>query len=378
MSAQKTVCLVINSLGGGGAERVFSRLSNLLSKQNEKYKVVVVTLDNEEIKNPIDPEIKHINLNCGGSLLKSITNLWKELNRINADVVVSFLTRANVSASLYGIFHKSSVVISERVNTSSHFGSGVKSLLKKKFVRFFYARSDSIVAVSEGVKSDLIKFFQLPEKRVSVIGNSYSYEELSTKAEQSDVEFDKGSYLVCVGRFYPNKNHRLLLKALSEANDAMKVVLLGDGPEKQNLKSLAKSLGIEDKVVFKGFIKNPYPYINNSAGLISTSLAEGFPNVIAEALVLGKFVVSSDCQSGPSELLDERVYSNTSELTLAKYGALLPLNQLEGTVAGIELFNNSDVKRSYETKVLELRDKFSHEAFIGKFTDVIEGVCRAN
>nr|WP_305140626.1 glycosyltransferase [Pseudoalteromonas telluritireducens] len=186
------------------------------------------------------------------------------------------------------------------------------------------------------------------------------------------MEFESKSFIVCVGRFYKNKNHSLLIKALAKSNSNKKLVLLGDGPERQSLECLVSQLELNEQVIFKGFIKNPYPYIAGSAGLISASLAEGFPNVIAEALVLGKFVVSSDCQSGPSELLDENVSQGVDNLKKAKYGVLIPVNSESATVEGIELFNDITLMEHYEEKVQILKNRYSHEYFISEFENKIE------
>lgn len=369
---EKKICLVINSLGGGGAERVFSRLANMLDVSEFDAELIVITLDNEDIKNPINNSIEHIKLDCAGSLVKSMFALRKSLSIIKPDVVVSFLTRSNVASVFSGFIKPFPVIISERVNTSSHLGNGVSSQLKKLFVRYFYAKADSIVAVSEGVKDDLVRFFNLGQKTINVIGNSYSYSDLITKSEAFSIELVPDSFIVCVGRFYKNKNHELLIKSMAEVSDPKKLVLLGDGPEREYLESLVKELGLEQSVIFKGFIKNPYPYIKHSSGLISASLAEGFPNVIAEALVLGKFVVSSDCQSGPAELLDNRVSNGTDKLLHAKYGVLIPVNDQEATRQGIALFNDSAFVSSYESKTLSLKDSYSHERFIASFIDVIK------
>lgn len=366
------VCLVINSLGGGGAERVFSRLANMLEGSEFNAKVIVITLDNEDIQNPINNSIEHIKLNCAGSLVKSLFALRKSLSIIKPDVVVSFLTRSNVAAVFSGFIKPFPVIISERVNTSSHFGNGISSQLKKVFVRYFYAKANIIVAVSEGVKDDLVRFFNLGQKNINVIGNSYSYSELITKSEAFSIELVPDSFIVCVGRFYKNKNHELLIKSMADVSSPKKLVLLGDGPEREYLESLVKEFGLEQYVIFKGFIKNPYPYIKHSSGLISASLAEGFPNVIAEALVLGKFVVSSDCQSGPAELLDNRVSDGTDKLLYGKYGILIPVNDKKATSQGLALFNDSALVSRYESKTLSLKDSYSHEYFLARFVDVIK------
>nr|WP_024593346.1 glycosyltransferase [Pseudoalteromonas sp. TB13] len=372
MNNRKVICLVINSLGGGGAERVFARLANMLQNEELEYKIIVITLDEEPIVNSLSKDIEHIKLGYNGSLLKSMLGLRKVLTRLSPSLVVSFLTRSNVAAVFASFGQPYRVVISERVNTSSHFGYGFTSKVKKSFTRFFYEKADFIVAVSEGVKKDLGDFFKLKHKKIDVIYNSYNYEELLVKSQEYSVEFEAGSYIVCVGRFYENKNHALLLKALAEANLPKTLVLLGDGPKRNELEKLVIRLKLQNKVIFKGFVSNPYPYIKNSAGLISTSLAEGFPNVIAEALVLGKFVVSSDCQSGPAELLDSRVSEGVKQLQEAKYGILLPVNNQGATTEGIEMFNNIALIEHYETQVAELKLKYSHENFLSSFSKIIK------
>ncbi|WP_404339917.1 glycosyltransferase [Pseudoalteromonas mariniglutinosa] len=371
MTAKKVVCLVINSLGGGGAERVFARLANMLGRRDNDYKLVVITLDTDIIENPILDSIEHIQLNCAGSLLKSIINLRKILKSMQPTVVISFLTRANVCSVIAAFRNSFKVIISERVNTSSHFGKGLKGQIKKSFTRFFYEKATVIIAVSEGVKEDLNAFFKLEHKDIIVIGNSYSYTDLLKKASEFDVEYPAHSYIVCVGRFYKNKNHSLLIKAMKNTDSPKTLVLLGDGPLRAELEELVIELGLEDKVVFKGFVNNPYPYIKNSAGLISASLAEGFPNVIAEALVLGKFVVSSDCQSGPSELLNECVSLGVKQLSFAKFGVLLPVNDEVATAQGIALFNQPETINTYQEKTIYLRERYSHQAFLSRFTKII-------
>ena len=371
MMQKKQVCLVINSLAGGGAERVFARLANMLDGQQNDFKICVITLDNDVIENSLLESIEHVKLNCSGSLLKSIICLRKTLKEIKPSLVISFLTRANVCSVIAAYFNSFDVIISERVNTSSHFGKSITSKIKKSFTRFFYSRAHSIVAVSQGVKEDLIDFFRLEHKQITVITNSYSFEELSQKAAEFEVEYKPGSYIVCVGRFYKNKNHSLLIKAMQKAESPKTLVLLGDGPQRAELEELVKTLKLTDRVVFKGFVNNPYPYIAGSAGLISASLAEGFPNVIAEALVLGKFVVSSDCQSGPSELLNECVSPGVEKLNYAKFGVLLPVNDEHATMEGIELFNDLELMSDYQAKVFCLRERYSHHAFLSSFSKVI-------
>lgn len=110
-------------------------------------------------------------------------------------------------------------------------------------------------------------------------------------------------YLLHVGSFRPEKAHDVLLKAYAQSSMAYPLVLLGKGKMLDQTKVLAKSLGLDDKVIFLGFNKNPYPFMKNARGFVLSSRSEGFVRVIPEALALNAPVISTNCQSGPSEML---------------------------------------------------------------------------
>lgn len=162
------------------------------------------------------------------------------------------------------------------------------------------------VCVSKGVEIDLKA--SLGKNIISTtIYNAFdkpAIERLGAQAFSSSLDTLKSQqYLIHVGSFKYQKAHDVLLKAYAQSSMNYPLVLLGQGKLLSRMKALAEALNIADKVIFLGFNKNPYPFIKHARGMVLSSHFEGFGRVIAEALALGTPVVSTDCPSGPSEIL---------------------------------------------------------------------------
>lgn len=163
-----------------------------------------------------------------------------------------------------------------------------------------------IATVSQGVLEDFVKI--VPDTlSVTAIHNPIDQQSIFVQAKQTSIveqypELCQG-YLVHVGKFKQQKNHQLLLQAYALTDRLLPLVLIGQGGLQLECEALVKTLGIEDKVWFMGFHPNPYPWIASATGMVLSSIYEGFGIVIAEALALGVPVISTDCESGPSEIL---------------------------------------------------------------------------
>ncbi len=158
------------------------------------------------------------------------------------------------------------------------------------------------VCVSQGVENDFIESFGHITP-TTAIHNPIDRQAIRKLADAFIPEYD--NYIIHVGSFKEAKRHDILLKAYAQTDQSMPLLLLGQGKHKKDIEQLAIELGLEDKVVFLGFCENPYPYIKHAQFKILTSDWEGFAIVIAEALALGTPVISTDCPSGPRELLPE-------------------------------------------------------------------------
>lgn len=161
-------------------------------------------------------------------------------------------------------------------------------------------RKHPCICVSKGVEDDLKNTLgDLPE--VTTIYNAFDQEYMQTQA--NEFQPNLGDYLLHVGAFCYAKAHDVLLKAYAKSSQQLPLYLLGKGELESEIKQLVDTLKLNDHVHFLGFNKNPYPFIKNSKALILSSRYEGFVRVVPEALALGTSVISTDCPSGPNEVL---------------------------------------------------------------------------
>lgn len=185
--------------------------------------------------------------------------------------------------------------------TSLEYGERLEGM-KKQLDKVYLAKP--CVAVSKGVEKDFIKVFG-SKSRITTIYNPIDVEQVVSTANEYIPDIEK-PYIVNVGKFKQQKRHDILIKAYAKANVQEKLVLVGTGDLLEASKKLVKDLEIEDKVIFTGFKKNPYPYIKHAKLMVVSSDFEGFSIAILEALALGTPIISTDCPSGPSEVLEQQ------------------------------------------------------------------------
>jgi glycosyltransferase involved in cell wall biosynthesis len=167
------------------------------------------------------------------------------------------------------------------------------------------------------VQEDLTRVVKIKPTSVRTIYDPLDFDNIE-KLSLEPNPYDNETYIIHVGRLEKQKRHDILLKAYAKSNIKEKLLLLGSGSLKNNIQKLASDLGIEKRVIFAGFHKNPYPIIKNATAFIATSDYEGFFIALAEALVLGIPVISTNCSHGPSEILTG---------TLSEY--LVPVGNIE-------------------------------------------------
>ena len=367
------IVLIINSLSGGGAERIFCQMVTELRKRTD-FDLEVVLLDNltQDYKIPDDINV-HV-LNSQYKLTRSIYQLTKILLRLKPTLTISFLTRSNVASIVAAKLLRHNCVISERVNTMSHLGTSKKSVLVKLIVRLIYPRANRIIAVSNGVKNDLINYFGVKQSKLQVIYNWYNVQYLRMKSSEPIDYRTPDNFILAVGRLVENKNFELLLRAYKEAHTEYNLVILGDGELRTELVELASDLEIKNKVHFIGFVENPYPFYANAKFYISTSNAEGFPNSIAEALALGCPVIATNCPSGPSEILDEQELWDQSGFYPAKYGILIPMNSKSALLKSIQQMERQNVRDYYSAMGQERIKSFTIEIAMKRYIKLINSL----
>ena len=241
-----------------------------------------------------------------GLALNSLLGLIAYIRRERPQVLMSSLSRANIVATLASrIAGPGTRVVLREANTFHNAGRLTLFLMKH-----VYPRADAIVSVSNGIAQDLDTLGTLSRERIRVIYNPVDIEKVHDLAMQ-DMDhpwFGAGSppVILGIGRLSPQKDFALLLEAFARLrqNRDARLLILGEGNERGSLEALADDLGISEDVSLPGYVDNPYKHIRNAALVAVSSRWEGMINVIIEAIAIGTPVVSTDCHSGPSEILD--------------------------------------------------------------------------
>lgn len=186
--------------------------------------------------------------------------------------------------------------------TSQEYAGRLDNKMMEQLKKVYLAKP--CVAVSEGVEKDFIDIFGA-QSQITTIYNPIDVEYVVRTAEEYLPEIEE-DYIVNVGKFKQQKRHDILIQAYAQSKVNEKLVLVGTGELLEPSRKLVKDLGIEDKVIFTGFKKNPYPYIKHAKLMVVSSDFEGFSIAILEALALGIPIISTDCPSGPSEVLEQQ------------------------------------------------------------------------
>jgi len=326
MLQRKRILFAINSLAGGGAERVLATLLTGSVPWRGRYDIHLALLDDEPRAYELPEWVTVHQLDARHKLLPSLTQLRALVGRLSPDTTLSFLTRANIANAWAMAGRGRPWLISERVNTSAHLGDAFAA---KAMVRMVYPRAAHVIAVSEGVVDDLAANFGVARARMSAIANPVDHRRIAELAAEPPAFTPAGPYIVAAGRLMPNKNFPLLLRAYAEAAPAERLVILGEGPERGALEVLAASLGIADRLDMPGFVANPFAVVSRAQLYAMPSNAEGFPNGLVEAMACGVPVVATNCASGPSEILAGRSRDAISGSIAVDGGALVPTDDVQ-------------------------------------------------
>ena len=321
----KNLCFIIDSLSGGGAERVVLNLSKAISELG--HHVHIIILENKishEIS--IDNILLHIlteNRKLSSNkfwnkvlLARKLKQMVKDVEKKHGefDLIVSNLEDADKTSSmakLHNLYHCYHVSMKQFITQKTEHKKYYKHLFRKfiENTRNIYLYNNSnMIAVSKGVMREILEFGIKPNNIVSIY-NPFDIEEIRSKSNQYDEKIPQEKYIINVARFSVQKRHDILIKAYAKANIEHKLVLMGttDKPADEdnltNIKNLINELGLENQVIFTGFISNPYSWIKNADLFVLSSDSEGLANVLVESLIVNTMVVSTDCPFGPSEVL---------------------------------------------------------------------------
>lgn len=338
------VAILVSSLGQGGAEKVMARLGELLAEKKDfQVDLVVLSQIDPRVRNAIGEQVNLVELQgrhylsilkppyesmkakkfwkVPWQLLVAMKDLWTKsifpiVKYIKMHRPAFILTAHYNSITIVANWFtgaSAKVIITEHTVLSSHFPCQIWFMRKifPTICRLFYPKATKIVGVSKYVAQDMISYLRLPEHKVISIYNPVVGEGLREKGEgelslQAQKLFaEKRPVFLAVGRLSYEKDHWTLLHAFALLREKMEATLLilGDGVLLPELQEKAQELELGDSIRWLGFQSNPLPYIREADVLVLSSLYEGLPTVVLEALALGTTVVATACPGGIREIL---------------------------------------------------------------------------
>ncbi|SEM66027.1 Glycosyltransferase involved in cell wall bisynthesis [Mesobacillus persicus] len=300
--------LVISSLRGGGAERVCTTVANELVSRGFNVRLTVLNLENSIYDSHLDNKVELVNLNKPNAR-KSALSLLQFLIKNKPSKILVFNHELAVILVFFRTFFKFKFeIIARNINVLSVKRSNEQSVWHKYFVHIIikrlYNNVDKVIAQSNGMKEDLVQYYNFKPEKINVINNPVS-NKLENYGDSCSV-VKKNDEILFVGRLSKQKGIQNLLEALKiclKEVPELKLRIVGEGPLEKEISSLIKKMGIEKSVIMEGFCNDIAPHYANAKVTVLSSLYEGFPNVLVESISVGTPVVSFDCPSGPSEII---------------------------------------------------------------------------
>jgi glycosyltransferase involved in cell wall biosynthesis len=329
----ETIAMFMPSLAGGGAERVMINLANSMVLQGHKVDLVLFSATGPYAKQ-LHPGIKCIDLQSRGAIL-SLPKLVNYLKQSKPKTLISALAHCNVVAAYAKKLSGSETIVigvDHNVYTlpkDANIKLRIRQGILRAAMRFTYPMADHIVAVSQGI-ADNLKHFVGIKKDIKVVYNPVLSKDIFRKADLSIDHPWLGQgipVIMGVGRLEKRKDFPNLIRAfaLLRKKRPLRLMILGEGEDRGMLEALIQKLELSNDVRLVGFVDNPYAYMKQADVFALSSIFEGLPTVLIEAMALGTPIVATDCESGPREILEA-----------ANYGSLVPTQNPEVLAKAID------------------------------------------
>lgn len=359
--------LFFGSFAGGGAERMMVNLAKGLYQEGVDVTIYVVNKTGTYlIEVPDHIPIKSYNANFGvKSVIHKIRKTLK-VDGLSAFISTQMHINSAVGLASIGLKNRPKLIFRE-ANTPSKI---IDSRIKGRVYKWCYSFADYYVAVSKGVKKDMVDYFKLDERKVSVIYNpvidNTIYEKIDEDVLHPWFNHSEIPVLVGMGRFAPQKAFEDLVDAFVLVRKERKVRLVIFGRKEKSssyYKMIQKKIeasGFSEDIWLPGFVDNPFKYLKKADVFVLSSKFEGLPGVLIQAMACGCPVISTDCPSGPREILED-----------GKYGKLVNVGDVESI--GETIFNTlNNSHRNNSTNYVQ--KKFSVENSVSSFIKLIEKI----
>lgn len=372
------------SLCLGGTERSAANISRLLAKD---YNLYFILFNGSDIKYSYDGKLIDIKTPSRKSFLGKVANSFIRYKRVrkvvkqqNIDVLYEFLYIKNM---LSYVSYKNV----KRIISARDFRE-IQS--KRKLYYYALSKANAMICNSEYIKNYYLSTYPQHKDKVFTVYNIIDGEEIACQSmEETEKEYidflnNHSKTISVVGRFCKEKGFEYMLEAFFKVTKNIDVglVMVGDGGYKEKYQKIIQDLGIEDRVYFTGFQNNPYKYMAKSDIFVLSSLSEGFPNVLGEAMSLGLPVIATNCYSGPAEILREDCDYGavTDKFVECDYGIITPRMTKENNQNAIEelskaleyLLKDGNLMQKYAKLAKQRAEKYSASAAAEKFNGIFE------
>lgn len=369
----KKVAIFINSLRGGGAERI---VSYLLKEGCERYEMHLILLHKDiEYEIPRERikiyELEGANASKFSSIfrMKALSQKLRDYLEANqVDTLLSLLNRPNLlSCRVKKSGWKGKLIISERADTIAYYKTVRFGWYMIRLVRKYYPFADEVTVISKGIARSLRKL-GIPHCHV-IYNPIYIAAPVNTAGGPRPYTF------INIARLEPQKNQALLIRAFARVPDTnSRLVILGKGHLLVELQGLARELGVSERVYFAGFQTDIQSYLSQSDCFVFSSDYEGLGNVLIEALQAGLPVISTDCPYGPREILAPATDTDTllkEGVEEGAYGLLTPVGKDEFLATAMErMIQDTALRDAYRQKAVPRSHDFDINVISKKYFDL--------
>lgn len=332
---QTKLLVVTTQMSDGGAERFASTL--LKSLDRESFSVELCTLrDDRGYELPGDLQVYSLGYSGVLSLPRTVRRLSHLIASTQPNVVLSCVNATNI---VTGLAVKRCPLL---VRWFARVGNSPRQAdrgLRRFVLRHLYRDSDLVIANAEALRDEMIECYGLKNHPMAVALNPCDLPQIRRAASVGQSPIKRADYrIVACGRLANQKRYDVMLRALAslQMRESVELVICGDGPLRRSLERLANHLQIRDQVTFLGFVENPHAIMASADLFLLTSDYEGLPNALIEAQALGVPAISTDCQTGPREIVEEGVT-----------GLLVPVRDAHALSAAVsKLLDDVDLRQS--------------------------------
>lgn len=308
--ANKRIALFVPTLAGGGAERVMIMIANGLSAEGLKVDLITGNADGP-YRDSLSTNVNLIDFGVS-RLLYALPSFAKYLLVKKPSTVLSALNHANIANSVFSrlLSPQTKIILSVHNSLRTEAKPKLIPRLSRKLLGWAITRADLVISVSEGIREQLLEEFKVSGAQVVTIYNPLDVDTISMLSKEpsghSWLDAPDKPVIIGVGSLTRQKNFELLIRSFSQVQvqTPSRLVILGEGEDREPLEKLIAELDIEDSVLMPGFVSNPFAWMSKSSVFVLSSDWEGLPGVLLEALACGVQVVSTDCKTGPNEILE--------------------------------------------------------------------------